>query len=302
MEVKNKILINNATYSGELVDDLPNGFGIYETNNIKYEGYFKDGLFHLYGTLTDKLRKFKYVGSFNMGNKEGYGKIIFEDGKYFEGMFLNNSANGIGYMEYPDGEIYIGEFKNNLADGSGTVYYANGNIYTGEFKNDKEFGIGIIMEKDNRSYAIKVEYKDGGYTLIHGQVKLTTDLNTHMVYRIIDKKDHSFFGMIDKYSNYIKGIYHYNSHDEFLTFVGEISNEFKNGILILKNNCIFKGFFENDELTGKGDLIVLGKGTYSGEFIKGKKNGNFKFTDYFGNVYYYNYADDKLVDVRKEVQ
>jgi len=123
-----------------------------------------------------------------------------------------------------------------------------------------------------------------------------------MVYRIIDRIDHSFFGMIDKYSNYINGIYHYNNHDLFKTFIGSFSDEFKNGILILKNNCIFKGFFENDELTGKGDLIVLGKGTYSGEFVNGKKVGDFKFTDYFGNTYNYQYDNDKLVDVRKEVQ
>lgn len=302
MEVKDKLLLNGAKYSGEIIDGIPNGFGIYETSNIKYEGYFKDGLFHLYGTLTDKIRNYKYIGSFNMGNKEGYGEIIFSDGKYFEGLFKDNSANGIGYMEYSDGEIYVGEFKNNLSEGSGTVYYANGNIYTGEFKNDKEYGIGIIMEKDNRSYGIKVENNQDGYTLIHGQVKLTCDLNTHMVYRIVDRPNHIFYGMIDKYSNYINGIYHYNNHELFKTFIGNISDEFKNGILILKNNCIFKGFFENDELTGKGDLIVLGKGTYSGEFVNGKKVGDFKFTDYFGNTYNYQYDNDKLVDVRKEVQ
>ena len=300
MEEKNKTLINGATYSGELSNDLPHGYGEYETANIKYVGYFRNGLFDLYGTLIDKNRKYKYVGSFNMGNKDGFGKIIFEDGKYFEGMFKDNLANGIGYMEYSDGEIYIGEFKNNLANGSGTVYYTNGNIYTGNFKDDKEDGFGVMMEAGNRSYGIKVEYKNG-YTLIHGQIKLTSELNTHMVYRIIEQDKFRFFGMIDKYSNLIKGIYHYND-DLFDTFIGDISEEFKNGILLLKNNGIFKGFFENDELTGKGSLIVLGKGTYTGEFVKGKKCGEFEFMDYDGNKYHYSFDNDKLVDVREEVQ
>ena len=219
MEVKDKLLLNGARYSGNLENDLPNGYGIYETNNIKYEGYFKDGLFHISGTLTDKVRKYKYVGSFNLGNKEGFGKIIFDDGKYFEGMFLNNSANGIGYMEYSDGEVYVGEFKNNLANGQGTVYYTNGNIYTGSFLDDKENGLGVMMEHDNKSYGIKVEYKKDGYTLIHGQVKLTCDLNTHMVYRIIENDDFTYFGMIDKYSKLVQGIYHYKNNKTFDTLL-----------------------------------------------------------------------------------
>lgn len=301
MEEKNKTLINGATYSGELLNDLPHGYGVYETDNIKYEGYFRNGLFDLYGTLIDKNRKYKYIGSFNMGNKDGFGKIIFDDGKYFEGMFTSNLANGIGYMEYSDGEIYVGEFKNNLANGSGTVYYTNGNIYTGNFKDDKEDGFGVMMEAGNRSYGIKVEYNNG-YTLIHGQIKLTSELNTHMVYRIVEKDNYRFFGMIDKYSNLIKGIYHYNDNSLFDTFIGDISEEFKNGIVILKNNGIFKGFFENDELTGKGELTVFGKGTYTGEFIKGKKCGDFEFVDYNGNKYHYSFDNDRLIDVREEVQ
>ena len=302
MEVKDKLLLNGAKYSGNLENNIPEGYGIYETNNIRYEGYFKDGLFHVCGTLIDKVRKYKYVGSFSMGNKEGFGKIIFDDGKYFEGMFLCNSANGIGYMEYSDGEIYVGEFKNNLANGFGTVYYANGNIYTGEFKNDKEFGLGVMMEHDNRSYGIKVEYKEDGYTLIHGQVKLTCDLNTHMVYRIVEAKDYTYFGMIDKYSKPVKGIFHYKNNDTFETFIGDVSDEFKNGIAILSNNSIFKGFIEDDELTGKGELIVPGKGSYTGEFIDGKKNGEFKFIDYSGEEYNHLYDMDKLVNTRKEIQ
>jgi hypothetical protein len=301
MEVKDKLLFNGATYSGNIENDLPHGYGVYETNTIKYEGYFRNGIFDLYGTLIDKERKFKYEGSFDMGNKEGYGKIIFDDGKYFEGLFHNNLANGIGYMEYSDGEVYVGQFKNNLANGSGTVYYTNGNIYTGNFKDDKEVGLGVMVEAGNDSFGIKVEYKDG-YTLVHGQIKLTSELNTHMVYRIVEHKDYRFFGMIDKYSNLVEGIYHYKNNELLDTFIGNISNEFKNGIVLLKNNGIFKGFFENDELTGKGTLIKLGKGSYDGEFVKGKKTGDFTFTDYDGNSYHHKYENDKLVQAREEVQ
>ena len=301
LEVKNKTLFNGANYTGNIENNMPHGFGIYETKNIKYEGYFKDGLFDLFGILTDKLINYTYTGEFKMGMKNGYGILEFKDGKYFEGLFQNNMCNEIGFMKYPDGEKYIGEFKNNKSDGIGTVYYANGNIFTGQFKLDKEDGIGVIMEKDNNSYGIKVEYKDG-YTLIHGQIKLTSDLNTNMVYRIVDNKDYLYYGMIDKYSKFIKGICHYKNHESFSTFIGNYTDEFQNGILFFKNKNIFKGFFENNELTGKGEYIILGKGSYIGEFIKGKKNGDFIFIDYNGNKYHHKYDMDNLIQVREEVQ
>ena len=301
LEVKDKLLLNGAKYSGNMENNMPHGYGVYETNNIKYVGYFNNGVFDLFGSLTDKVIKYTYTGQFKNGMKNGYGKLEFSDGKYFEGIFENNMCNDFGLMIYPDGEKYIGEFKNNKADGSVTVYYANGNIFTGCFKDDKENGFGVIMEKGNNSYGIKVEYSNG-YTLIHGQIKLTSELNTHMVYRIVNDKDYTFYGMIDKYSNLIKGIYHYNDDSNFLTFVGNITDEFKNGVLFFKNSDIFKGFFENNELTGKGEYIILGKGTYIGEFIDGKKNGDFIFIDYNGNKYHHTYDMDKLIQVREEVQ
>ena len=301
MEVENKLLFNGAVYSGNIENNLPHGYGIYETKNIKYEGYFYNGQFHLFGTMYDKVVKYKYTGEFKMGMKNGYGVISFDDGKYFEGQFIDNRCDSFGYMEYSDGEIYIGEFKNNLANGSGTVYYTNGNVFTGSFKNDKEDGLGVMVEKDNKSFGIKVEYNNG-YTLIHGQIKLTSELNTHMVYRIVENKDYRFFGMIDKYSNLIQGIYHYDDNNKFSVFIGNITNEFKNGTLLLKNGDIFKGFYENDILTGKGEYTILGKGTYIGEFTNGVKNGEFIFIDYNGNKYYHIYDSDKLVSVREAVQ
>ena len=84
MEVVDKLLFNGAKYSGNIKDNMPHGYGIYETNNIKYEGYFYHGQFHLYGVLYDKILKYKYSGSFNNGMRDGFGIISFDDGRYFE--------------------------------------------------------------------------------------------------------------------------------------------------------------------------------------------------------------------------
>ena len=37
MEVKDKLLLNGARYTGEIINDMPHGYGVYETNTIKLQ-------------------------------------------------------------------------------------------------------------------------------------------------------------------------------------------------------------------------------------------------------------------------
>lgn len=41
---------------------------------------------------------------------EGYGKMIYADGKIFRGYWKNNQMTGLGEFIWPSGEIYIGEY------------------------------------------------------------------------------------------------------------------------------------------------------------------------------------------------
>ena len=76
LEVKDKLLLNGAKYSGNMENNMPHGYGVYETNNIKYVGYFNNGVFDLFGSLTDKVIKYTYTGEFRNGMKNGYGKYF----------------------------------------------------------------------------------------------------------------------------------------------------------------------------------------------------------------------------------
>jgi len=72
----------------------------------KYEGEFKDGLYHGQGTFTYGNGD-KYVGE-------------FKDGLY----------HGQGTFTFATGDKYEGEYKNGLPDGQGTANY-NGKIESG---------------------------------------------------------------------------------------------------------------------------------------------------------------------------
>ena len=106
------------------------------------------------------------------GKAEGYGKYIYENGKYYirqwktglyhgkgilyypngnimyEGDFINNKRGGNGKYIWEDGSYYIGQYKNSLRNGKGIYYYSNGNIkYNGEFVNDKHEEMENIFGK-----------------------------------------------------------------------------------------------------------------------------------------------------------
>lgn len=50
--------------------------------------------------------------------------------------------HGKGVLEWNDGRKYDGDFINNKFDGEGKYFYRNGNIYTGPFKQGKKHGKG----------------------------------------------------------------------------------------------------------------------------------------------------------------
>ena len=52
----------------------------------------------------------------------GYGRLIYEDGRYFEGMRDLSKANGFGKMVYPDGKVEEGNWKDDHFLGDGTSH------------------------------------------------------------------------------------------------------------------------------------------------------------------------------------
>jgi 1-phosphatidylinositol-4-phosphate 5-kinase len=58
-----------------------------------YNGQWADNRKHGYGE--EKLvNNCVYVGDFRFGNKHGSGKLVWENGKEYEGTFVNNALDG----------------------------------------------------------------------------------------------------------------------------------------------------------------------------------------------------------------
>lgn len=58
----------------------------------------------------------------------------YEDQSRYEGMMHNGVKNGFGKLVYPDGVFYEGNFKNDTLSGKGSLYYGpNRPAYVGDW-------------------------------------------------------------------------------------------------------------------------------------------------------------------------
>ena len=159
------IKISDFTYTSEWLNDEPNGQGkaVYENGSV-YEGEWKDGMKHGYGTNTDYDENgnvtYVYDGELKNNYPNGYGKATGYDknGNFmtwsYEGEWKNGDRNGQGtensYNE--NGTVnysFNGEWKDGKQNGQGTetYYYENGKasgIYEGRWNKGKKDGSGVV--------------------------------------------------------------------------------------------------------------------------------------------------------------
>ena len=60
------------------------------------------------------------------GLKHGQGKLIFEDGAFYEGEFKDDKMHGKGVLFYSPGHpAYEGDWSNDMFHGKGVLYNEN---------------------------------------------------------------------------------------------------------------------------------------------------------------------------------
>ena len=140
----------NEVYSGDINnEEQKHGFGKLITPTFVRIGNWKNDKFH------------------------GWGREVRNDGKIFEGKFVNDILNGKGilkdggifyigdfkrYNKHGKGEIftssyhYIGNFNNDNMDGKGRIEIYDEGIYEGNFNNGKMDGIGLFKFKNGDFY------------------------------------------------------------------------------------------------------------------------------------------------------
>lgn len=106
-QVANEVFEYNGepvTYSGEVRDSLPNGYGTAQYPRGRYEGTFVNGARHGKGTFTDTDGGV-FTGTF-ANNDFDQGKYVQKDGTYYEGTFQDQQPyNGTWYEK--DGTVIV---------------------------------------------------------------------------------------------------------------------------------------------------------------------------------------------------
>ena len=158
-----KFIDNDALFSGLYKDDTPNGYGIYEKNNIIIEGgtWLNN---HLNGIGIQILGYNDYYqGEFKRSSKFGIGLYHWNDGTICLGEWKDDKMNGYGTIQYSNNNIYIGEFKDNMMDGWGEFIWNDGNYYCGQYKDNLKHGFGIYIS-DFKKFECYIGFFEYGKT------------------------------------------------------------------------------------------------------------------------------------------
>lgn len=157
----------------ELKEDVmpKNGLHAIDLGNaIKYDGYFKNGLY------------------------DGNGTIYLEDGTTIKGHFKEGNLTKAEIF-YANGSYYNGSFSNNLPDGEGYLGFPNGDYFLGNFESGSAFDGQLYNSKDKTTlfgeFNKELKIKDIGYLVKqNGEIEITKyDANNNNVFEeYIDKK------------------------------------------------------------------------------------------------------------------
>ncbi|CAM8897657.1 unnamed protein product [Rhodiola kirilowii] len=170
-----KVLCNGDVYTGQWLENLPNGYGRYLwTAGCVYEGEFFRGKFMgkgrfswPSGAIYDGEFKSNYMvgkgvytcssgdiyrGQFAMNLKHGQGVKMSANGDQYDGEWRRGNQDGHGRYQWKNGNLYIGQWKHGLMNGYGTMTWANGNKYEGNWEDGLPKENGTYKWPDGRYY------------------------------------------------------------------------------------------------------------------------------------------------------
>ena len=93
-----------------------------------------------------------FKGLLAENKREGYGVMIYKNGRVYEGMWAWDKRNGKGYERYANGNKYEGMFTDGKANGKGVYTWNNGEVYDGEWIRGVKNGYGVWKGLHGDSY------------------------------------------------------------------------------------------------------------------------------------------------------
>ena len=291
---KNKIgtfqYADGSVYIGSFSDRKRFGQGTMKyKDGSTYSGFWVEDL-QLDGVYTDKNGTV-YIGHWNNGSQNGKFFIDYYNGSRYEGLVLNNLLHGLGKLIYNDGSVfegiweygkkkegkqtnkdrsvYSGQWLNDNYHGTGKFTSEQNNIYTGTFVNGKYEGQGTMQYNDGSKFSGEWKYGseagNGTYTYKDGK-KFNVGPGIFAVSGDID----TYFGQEKNGKQEGFGIFKWTSGAKYIG--GWINGEMHGyGMYIWADGEKYEGNFEYGEFSGNGVVSkVNGEIKQSGLFIKGK--------------------------------
>eukprot|EP01126_Amoeba_proteus_P065871 TRINITY_DN9440_c0_g1_i1.p1 TRINITY_DN9440_c0_g1~~TRINITY_DN9440_c0_g1_i1.p1 ORF type:complete len:217 (-),score=52.42 TRINITY_DN9440_c0_g1_i1:74-724(-) len=97
-----------------------------------------------------------------MGNQEGHGKFIWDNGDIYEGGYKNDLRDGIGTFTWYNNNVYTGEWKEGRRTGVGRFTWSNGDVHEGKWFDSRMTGEGSLTWCNGNCY--KGGWRDGEKT------------------------------------------------------------------------------------------------------------------------------------------
>ncbi|XP_041501345.1 MORN repeat-containing protein 1-like [Microtus oregoni] len=182
-----------------------------------------------YGVYVYPNSFFRYEGEWKGGKKHGHGKLLFKDGSYYEGEFVDGEITGEGYQHWAwSGNTYSGQFVLGEPQGHGIMKYKAGGHYEGELLHGLREGQGFLEDQDGQVY-------QGSFH---------------------DNKRHGRGQMIFKNGDKYEGDWVRDQRQG-------------HGVLCCADGSIYEGQWHSDVFSGLGRLSHCSGVTYCGMFING---------------------------------
>lgn len=154
MDGEGTLILNTGDkYVGKFKDGQANGYGIlYYANGKLYEGDWQNNELHGKGKLTyaanDELGRKYYEGEFFSDAIQGTGKMVWNDGDWYYGQWVDGHVDGKGEYHYADGRKFVGTHKKGERC-EGTFYWTDGTYETAVYSNGVENGVAIYYWDHN---------------------------------------------------------------------------------------------------------------------------------------------------------
>ncbi|XP_021511168.2 MORN repeat-containing protein 1 isoform X1 [Meriones unguiculatus] len=182
-----------------------------------------------YGVYVHSNSFFRYEGEWKGGKKHGHGKLLFKDGSYYEGEFMDGEITGEGYQHWAwSGNTYSGQFVLGEPQGHGIMKYKAGGHYEGELSHGLREGQGFLEDQDGQVY-------QGSFH---------------------DNKRHGRGQMVFKNGDKYEGDWVRDQRQG-------------HGVLCCADGSTYEGQWHSDVFSGLGTLAHCSGVTYCGMFING---------------------------------